>query len=95
MHVKGLKGCVSEENCRSKCKLNSITKQTEKDAGTGPAAFEAKIEAETEAKEEGTKSEFEDWSIWKEDSTSEKISLQRRLHFREDWVLRRTFSFGK
>ena len=21
MHVKGLKGCVSEENCRSKCKL--------------------------------------------------------------------------
>ena len=21
MHVKGLKGCVSEENCRLKCKL--------------------------------------------------------------------------
>ena len=32
---------------------------------------------------------------FREDFISEKASFQRRLHFREDWVLWRTFSIGK
>ena len=44
-------------------------------------------------KEDGTESEFEDEK--NSSRSGKKTSLQRRLHFREDWVLWRTFLIGK
>ena len=75
--------CVSEENCRSKCKLSSKLWFEDEKIQVDPEQFKTQIRhksganpAPTEAMEDGDR------------------PLQRRLHFREDWLCR-TFSIGK